>query len=143
MGRSMDETIFTLALAGLLATLPACSESGAQDPTDDGGVMSSEAGHFEGTFDFDPDPSVTGDNDVHAMLTTTGGEAVVGATLTVEPWMPSMGHGSATTPTAEDMGEGHYHIASIDFTMPGSWEVRIDIDSEHGDDRFVLTREVQ
>jgi hypothetical protein len=140
---AMDETMVRLTLAGLLLALPACGDGGGDESNSGGGATPSESGLYQGTFTFDPDPSITGDNTLHAMLSTAEGEAVTDATVSVEPWMPSMGHGSSTTPVVHDMGEGNYHIESLTFTMPGSWEVRIEVDAVQGEDGFVLPREVQ
>ncbi len=70
------------------------------------------------------------------------GEGVTGATLAVEPWMVSMDHGIQDTPQIDEGNDGHYDV-SFAFSMPGSWEVRVDIDAAHGQDDAVVTFDVQ
>jgi hypothetical protein len=91
----------------------------------------------------EPSPPVAGDVvlDVTLMDHATM-EGVAGATLTVEPWMVAMNHGVEGTPTVSDDGGGDYTVGFA-FSMPGSWEVRIDIDGASGVDRVVAELEVE
>ncbi|MCP4499290.1 MAG: hypothetical protein GY822_04905 [Deltaproteobacteria bacterium] len=50
---------------------------------------------------------------------------VVGATLSVDPQMPTMGHGSDEVAIVTEIGDGFYEAAPIGFTMPGAWEIRV------------------
>jgi hypothetical protein len=55
-------------------------------------------------------------------LTDGNGDPVTGATITVKPWMPDMGHGSSITPQVTPMTTaGMYQISLIDLFMPGIW----------------------
>jgi hypothetical protein len=51
------------------------------------------------------------------------GAGVPGLTLTVTPWMPVMGHGSAVLPTVTP-DEGGFIIEDLSLPMPGQWELR-------------------
>lgn len=50
------------------------------------------------------------------------GKPVEGATITVSGGMPAHGHGLPTEPavTAE-LGEGHYQLDGVKFSMNGTW----------------------
>jgi hypothetical protein len=55
-------------------------------------------------------------------VTDANGDPVTGATITLKPWMPDMGHGSSITPQITPMGEdGMYQVTLIDLFMPGIW----------------------
>jgi hypothetical protein len=44
--------------------------------------------------------------------------------LEIEPWMPSMGHGSPNNENPDAQGEGHY-LGQVNFTMAGPWTVTV------------------
>ncbi len=46
--------------------------------------------------------------------------------LTIDPQMPSMGHGSPNNVNPTHVGDGHY-VGTANFTMTGTWAVGIDI----------------
>ena len=52
-----------------------------------------------------------------------GAVDVRGLSLTVTPWMPVMGHGSAMNPTVTP-DEGGFVIDDLSLPMPGQWELR-------------------
>ncbi len=92
-----------------------------------------------------PDPTeviaredVTYDFHVH---TSDDHEVVEGATLTVTPWMPAHGHGIDDEVVVVELGEGHYE-ATFQFSMPGEWELQIDIDGDAGVGEVVVTQTV-
>lgn len=100
----------------LLLTLPACGDDDGPT-TDDGGEVLVEATLTAS------DP-VVGENtfDVR-VLELSGDELVANATLTVDPFMPSMGHGSNEEPTITANGDGTFVVTTVVFTMGGDWEV--------------------
>lgn len=65
-----------------------------------------------------------------------------GATVLVDPWMPSMGHGVSADPVTTEIGNGDYETA-LEFTMVGTWEVNIDIDDGVVNERAVFNIDVQ
>lgn len=44
--------------------------------------------------------------------------------ITIDPEMPTMGHGSPNNVNPTDMGEGHY-LGKVNFTMSGYWKVNM------------------
>ena len=51
-----------------------------------------------------------------------------GLSLTVQPWMPYMGHGSpATRRRWLRAGKGQYQVANVVFQMAGAWQLRTTI----------------
>lgn len=53
--------------------------------------------------------------------------ALDGETLSVTPWMPVMGHGSAVTPTVQVV-DGGFVVTEVSLAMPGQWELRSDFE---------------
>lgn len=121
---------------------------GDVDDTDDDesettAQVESEGGHFQASFTHDPASPQTGDAELHFDLFDAGGEVVADAAISVEPWMPAHGHGSPETPSVMEMSAGNYHVTNIVYSMPGTWDLRIDVDTGEVSDRFVVTYEVQ
>ncbi len=52
---------------------------------------------------------------------------VVGAEITVVPWMPEMGHGVFEKPVVQERGGGLYSVENIILIMGGRWELRLKI----------------
>lgn len=61
---------------------------------------------------------------------TQADDAIEGCSITVTPYMPEHGHGVPLAPLVEDEGGGIYHIKEINFTMPGLWEMRFEIECD-------------
>lgn len=145
-----------LSLAALLVLSLSTAACGDDDDNGDNGnngdhsqvqSVASDDGHFEATFEPDPDPPVSGDNAVTLSLVDGDGDPVEGAELTVEPWMPGHGHGS---PTEEDIeahstdDDGVYHIHNINYNMGGFWELHVDVSGDDlPDDRVTAEFDVQ
>lgn len=53
-----------------------------------------------------------------------GGEALASASISLQTWMPSMGHGGPAVPAPSGLGAGCYRAAVV-FPMPGLWELRV------------------
>jgi hypothetical protein len=51
--------------------------------------------------------------------------------LSVHLWMPSMGHGSSPV-TITRLDVGTYLIEEVYFSMPGVWEIQIQLKDENG-----------
>lgn len=121
--------MLALALASGLAC--ACSSS-SPDTSAPGSfpaavlVSSMSAG---GTLRVDvrtsPDqPPSRGTSSVELTLTDVRGAPVDGLTLTVVPWMPAMGHGTAVPPVVTPAGNGRYVLTNVNMFMPGEWDLR-------------------
>ncbi len=69
------------------------------------------------------------------LLTITHeGLPIEAAQVTVDPQMPSHGHGSTEVPAVEALGEGRYRAFPVTFTMPGLWEVTVHATGERAED---------
>lgn len=65
------------------------------------------------------------------------GAPLDGLVLSVEPWMPAMGHGTGMEPLVSALGEGSYVIDEVMLFMPGTWELRIDVEFPDGGEEHV------
>ncbi|MBZ4336484.1 FixH family protein [Corallococcus sp. AS-1-12] len=52
------------------------------------------------------------------------GKPVPGVVLTVQPWMPAMGHGIPEDPRVTARAPGDFEVSDADLFMPGVWELR-------------------
>jgi hypothetical protein len=75
-----------------------------------------------------PDPLVRGPSSIklaaHDLTTNT---PKPGLAITIVPFMPAMGHGSATDPAVVDQGGGVYVASDVVMAMPGTWQLRTSI----------------
>ena len=55
------------------------------------------------------------------VVTDANGAPVEGLTIKVTPYMPTMGHPSAVTPSVTEEGNGVYLIQKLALSMPGKW----------------------
>lgn len=130
------------AIALLIAALPACAGSADDTAAPWGPVeVETEAGTFAMTLTLAPDPPVAGETTLGIALSDDGG-AVEDATLTVTPWMPMHGHGVSEDPVVRGAGGGDY-TADFAWSMPGEWEVTIDVDAAGVEDSVVVPVEVE
>jgi hypothetical protein len=59
---------------------------------------------------------------------------VMGADITVTPWMPEMGHGVSEKPTVVERGGGQYSIENIILIMGGVWDLRVKVRKDDVED---------
>ncbi|WP_244227164.1 FixH family protein [Corallococcus aberystwythensis] len=52
------------------------------------------------------------------------GKPVSGVVLSVQPWMPAMGHGISEVPRVAARDSGTFDVSDADLFMPGVWELR-------------------
>ena len=72
---------------------------------------------------------------VQVTLTDAKGQAVDGASITVDGGMPQHGHGLPTQPrVTKALGGGVYVIEGVRFNMGGWWEFRLSIAGSAGAD---------
>lgn len=76
-----------------------------------------------------PDPLVRG----VASIELVASPPEAGLAITMVPFMPAMGHGSATTPTVVDQGRGVYVANDVVLAMPGTWQLRTSLGGACGD----------
>ena len=135
--------IAQVALLTLAGQAWACSSSDTEETAENSSHTSSTQGHFVASFQPTPAEPIVGKNTMEIHLEDANDAAVVGATLSVEPWMPGMGHGSSTAPVVTETGHGHYGVADIVYTMAGAWELKIEVAAGGVTDNFVLTYDVK
>jgi hypothetical protein len=133
-----------LTLVLVLTSLPLAACSSENDPeTKTLAGIQSKNGVLRGSFAPEPNPPSTGDNALSISLMDDQGAALAGADVGIEPWMPSMGHGSSTTPQMTELGAGAYRATNIQFTMPGHWELRVQVEAGAHSDSFLLEYDVK
>lgn len=75
----------------------------------------------------EPAPPVVGLNVFYLSIRDDAGDTVSGAELTVTPYMPQHHHGSPSVPESEQIENGTFRVTQVEFTMPGFWEITIDV----------------
>jgi hypothetical protein len=80
----------------------------------------------------------TGINTVDIIVHDKKDRDVVGADITITPWMPEMGHGVFDAPVVTEKGGGLYSVENIILVMSGHWELRVDIKQEDIEDAAVF-----
>lgn len=79
-------------------------------------------------LDAQPAPPVKGTNVLTLQVSDSAGAPVNGATLTVVPFMPDHGHGSAVAPVVTALGaDGKYTVDKLYLAMSGLWEIRVNV----------------
>lgn len=61
--------------------------------------------------------------------------------LTVQLWMPSMGHGSSPVKITQ-LGVNKYKVTEAFFVMPGTWEVRVTFKHEGVEHQIYIPVEI-
>lgn len=91
-----------------------------------------DAGAFDlvGPFKLDPviikpDPARLGRHVVNLDVKDARESPVRGALVTIDPEMPSMGHGSSEQAVVSELGRGAYQACPVTLQMPGPWVVTI------------------
>lgn len=79
-----------------------------------------------------------GVNSLELLVTrTSDGTAVDGLDVSVVPFMPAMGHGGSVKPTVTaGHAPGVYRVTNVNLFMPGLWELRTTIATEHATAQF-------
>jgi hypothetical protein len=138
-------------LVGLVAAL-GCSSHSSSESGDDSGASADTSGLVScddprvqlfvpnmqqagasGAFTFvlvssSPSPPADESNTFVLQVLDAGGQQVTGATLTVIPTMPTMGHGTSTV-TVTPNSDGSYTLQPLYFFMAGLWEIAITAES--------------
>jgi hypothetical protein len=79
-------------------------------------------------MDSTPAPPAKLTNAMTFQLLDAGGLPVDGATLSVVPFMPDHGHGSAVKPTVTPKGGGVYAATDLYYPMAGLWRVTVTVE---------------
>lgn len=133
--RTKSPTTFAFAAALLLhvtgCAAPADSQASAAFPLE----AVTDSGELEVLLHGESGAQlVRGANTLHLEVTSTAtGDPVDGLSLSMVPFMPSMGHGSPSEPRVESEGAGSYRAGDVVLTMPGLWELRTTITAPSAD----------
>lgn len=74
-----------------------------------------------------------------ASVKLPSGEPVSGAHIVVGGGMPQHFHGYPTQPRVTgELGDGRYLIEGMKFSMPGWWDLKLDIDGPAGKDKVTF-----
>ncbi len=66
-----------------------------------------------------------GKNELDLIVHDKKDRDVTEAEISIQPWMPEMGHGIDIEPVIEEKGGGLYHVSNLVLTMGGHWELRV------------------
>ena len=79
-------------------------------------------------LDAQPAPPTKGTNVLTLQVMDAAGAPVNGASVTVVPFMPDHGHGSAVMPVVTALGaDGKYTVEKLYLAMAGLWELRVNV----------------
>lgn len=104
-----------------LATLAAEVDAGASE---DAGVTA-PTNPLIFTATITPDPARLGRNVLMVTIAGTNGVRVDQASLRVDVYMPTHGHGSPEAPIVTAKGNGVYQVDRVTFSMQGQWRVTL------------------
>lgn len=130
----------SLALAVLVTALPGCSsEDESNGPSARGcaadgrkdvytqGLTKTAGALSVRLLEATPAPPAKGTNAMTIEVVDAGGAPVDDATITVTPFMPDHGHGSAVKPEVAAAGGGKYTVTKIYLAMAGLWEIKVSV----------------
>lgn len=124
---------------GLLAPLALALATGCAEETgDNGGNDGGEGTTLTLAAVIESGTPAVGQNAMIVTITDEAGDAIVGATVTVDPQMPSMGHGSSEVAVVTDNGDGTYRAFPVTFQMGGPWTVTVDAEAGEMTGQLVL-----
>lgn len=79
-----------------------------------------------------PGPMIKGMNAMNIEIVDANGQPVDGATVTVTPFMPDHGHGSARPVVVKPEGNGKYAVTEIWLSMAGLWTLTVSVQPAGG-----------
>jgi hypothetical protein len=87
-------------------------------------VVTSDSGTMRVEVWSAPDPPTHGATKLKLVVHDAATSApITGLTITVQAWMPAMGHGAPGTPIITDEGDGSY-LVDVSLFMAGTWQLR-------------------
>ena len=76
-------------------------------------------------------------------VSSPAGEPLDHARIVVGGGMPQHGHGLPTQPRiTRELGNGRYLMEGMKFSMPGWWEIKLDVQSVNGADKVTFNKVV-
>lgn len=133
-------------LAACASASPSSSSEGAMTfPDAPYGALATEPTHLSVELRTAPSqPPVRGTSAAELRVSDAAGIGREGLVVTVTPWMPAHGHGTAVSPVVTAQGGGVYVVENLALPMPGTWELRIAMTGEGGfEDHATTTLEVR
>jgi hypothetical protein len=82
--------------------------------------------------DAQPGPPAKGMNTLMIEIVDAAGKPVDGATITVTPFMPDHGHGSAVKPVVTPSSGGKYEVSKVYLAMAGLWKLTVTVQMPGG-----------
>jgi hypothetical protein len=79
-----------------------------------------------------------GKNTIDILIRDLNGKGIEGLEITVQPWMPDMGHGIDIEPVINEKGGGIYTLDNVHISMSGHWELKLDFKRRDMKDRVVF-----
>lgn len=83
------------------------------------------------------DSPVVGSNNIHFTVhkreNMMNWPAVEDLAIEIEPWMPSMGHGSSGNENPVFKESSNFYEGIVNFNMTGDWEIRVDLKQNMSD----------
>ncbi|HQY61256.1 MAG: FixH family protein [Myxococcales bacterium] len=125
--------LMALGLAACSAAEPSTGSAGAPLTT----VTSQQSKLKLAIYTSPEQPPTRGTIAVRYVITDASGAPVDGLTLTVAPDMPSMGHGTPTTPKVAAKGGGEYVATDVNLFMAGRWDLRTTVRGAVSDEAIV------
>jgi hypothetical protein len=104
-------------------------------------TLTSDSGALRLELTATPDPPAVGTDTFELTISNVSdGSPRDDMTVKMTPFMPSMGHGTATT-TVSPLGGGKYRVTDVYLFMPGTWELETTFSgplSDHATPTFEL-----
>lgn len=145
--RALSFAVSSAVLTLLLACVPACGndDTGSSTSSSSGGnatacerdtrkdvyaagLSKTGAAMTVKLLDAQPAPLVKGTNTLVLQVLDGAGKPVDAATITIVPFMPDHGHGSAVAPIVTPAGaDGKYNVSKVYLSMAGLWELRMNV----------------
>lgn len=122
----------------LLLTLFACGAPAPDvwlNPND----VTTDAGLFALQLAGDPLPAIAGE----VFTLEIGVDGATNAAFALEPWMPEHGHGIPDAPVVTAGDDANAFVATWIYSMPGYWEVQLDVTADEGGDGVTLAWNVE
>jgi hypothetical protein len=148
----VQRTVFVLAMFAVAASMTACSHAmmmigkGAKRPAaaEFGlGPRTSAQGRYVATLAPERPLRTRQLQTVRVVITDPDGQAIEGATLTIDGGMPQHGHGLPTRPrVTQALGNGAYQIDGVRFNMGGWWEFKVTITANGSADTVTFNLEL-
>ncbi|MEC5215645.1 hypothetical protein RCH09_000576 [Actimicrobium sp. GrIS 1.19] len=134
----MLKKLYALALPGLLLALSACMTP----PQDLDVALRRATAQQRYMVELHPLAEPIRINQMHAWeirLSTPAGAPITHAQIDIGGGMPQHGHGFPTSPrVTRELGDGRYLLEGMKFSMPGWWEIKLNIHAINGDDKVTF-----